>query len=78
MGMKPRERRWRWVTRDYNNTTVDIWSGPGKPWHYGDQIYWNAECSRVCVCPNEFKKLFGFLPPIEEAIRVEFTAKQAD
>ncbi len=89
MGMKARKRLWRWVTRDARDDSddaVEVWSGFKKPervginfYGYPTRSYWRAERGdSTMICAKEFKKLFGKLPPTDEATKIKFSAEWLD
>ncbi len=75
-----KKRTWRWVTRDRDGRLqhVFIWRLARPKPRLADDGFWEATGKlndSVIVCPKEFKYLFGFLPPTDRPIKVEFSAK---
>lgn len=84
MGMKARKRLWRWVTRDDDEDAVEVWSGFKKPQKidggdfcsYSTRKFWCVtRGDSIMICVKEFKKLFGMLPPTDEAMKIKFSAE---
>ena len=75
MGMKPRWRKWRWVTRnsEAHQMVVLIWDCAEQP-HlvYGHWHTKSCMSQRVTVCVDEFKDLFGVVPEPGECMKVRF------
>ena len=68
-------RKWRWVTL-CRIGDVEVWPSLIPP-RLAD-FYWidgTYNSSPALICPKEFKRLFGFLPPTDKAVKVIFTAK---
>ncbi len=84
MGLKPRPSRkrctWRWVTRDAVGY-VRMWLR-GKPCQVtiraGKILLWNHDSRSYPFMARDFERLFGFLPPTDRPIKVEFSAKVVD
>lgn len=80
MGMKKRgPRRWRWVTRDNNFSSVEVWPGLKKPQlsvvSYDESACWFGKGYAYLICPGDWERLFGELPPTDRPTKVEFSAK---
>ena len=81
MGMKKREpRRWRWVTRDPDDCDVEVWPGLKKPTleshSYSFNDYWLGSGDAAAVCLEEWRRLFGELPPTDRPIKIVFSAER--
>ena len=76
MGMKPRRRRWRWVTRDLPHKLL-IWELSVEP-RADEGGYINCPGSaHFSIGVEEFKLLFGYVLPIYTAARIEFSARHS-
>ena len=81
MGMKPRGRRWRWVTRDggAGDNRVRVWDSlerPRKSWMF-EEWCWVKDAGHTSVCADEFKKLFRVVPRRGQCLKVHFRSAQA-
>ncbi len=89
MGMKPRKRLWRWITRNDESSDVEVWSARKKPqkqicayeaYNAGGVVppSWDVDDDAwgpMTICKEEFEKLFGELPPTDKPVKIEFSAK---
>lgn len=72
MKPKPRAKRtWRWVTLFGRIVYVTV--SARKPKIKGDLAKFDGDYATVCQ--REFRRLFGFLPPSDKPVKVEFTAR---
>lgn len=74
-----RKRKWRWVTRDGplpgRIGFVVVWADVVRPTVDDEQRWHQKNENGAEICNDEFKALFGFLPPTNRAIRVNFSAE---
>lgn len=72
-------RRWRWVTRDYVDSDVEVWPGLKKPERKAqttfNDLLWFGSGGATQIRPEEWKRLFGVFPPLNRPIKVEFSVK---
>jgi len=69
-----RVRKWRWVVKK-DQCFIRVFVGPKKPRQNTFNGYWHNESSFRDICIHNFAVVFGFLPPVNKPVKVEFTAK---
>ncbi len=84
MGMKPRKRLWRWVTREGRGDAT-IWPGTAQPEleeatdSWGGRRKWDqAGGLPTFCCVEEFKAISGFIPKADSCQKVSFSIRKVN